>query len=254
MRPYSRKTSWPCSMSSRVKSVAPAASVTRAGTGGAFVYVRTVTTVSRPKPNAITRMTAWRHQGDSGFSDGSVDISGCPLRDAVLAGPSRAAGVALDDPLLLEALEPRLQEVAAREDADQPARLVRGEDGKTADSRGRHPLGGLPARLVGTRHDRLALKEVAGRQRAIALEEGVLHEVRHRQNADEAPVRVDDGKAPVLEARGEVRVVDAVRRKRLRDRRDGSRHRFRDSRPLEGVDLVLPEDVVPPAGHLLGED
>ena len=37
MRPYLRKTSCPCSTSSRVKSVAPAASVTRSGMGGAFV-------------------------------------------------------------------------------------------------------------------------------------------------------------------------------------------------------------------------
>ena len=28
--------------------------------------------VSTLKPNTITRMTAWRHQGESGFSDRSV--------------------------------------------------------------------------------------------------------------------------------------------------------------------------------------
>ena len=39
--------------------------------------------MSTLKPNAITRMTAWRHQGESGFSDGSLgmDDSLFPMRD-----------------------------------------------------------------------------------------------------------------------------------------------------------------------------
>src|SRR5512134_1351851 len=74
MRPYLRKTSCPRRTACLSNSVAPAASVTRAGIGGALVYVRTVMRESTDNPKIVTRMVAWRHQGDRpvGSPPGSV--------------------------------------------------------------------------------------------------------------------------------------------------------------------------------------
>src|ERR1019366_7897442 len=49
-----------------------------------------VTSVSRLKPSAITRMTAWRHQGESGFSNGSVGMAGYSFMIAGLRAARRS--------------------------------------------------------------------------------------------------------------------------------------------------------------------